>query len=75
MIEYWKILGLVSNSPRLCSMFGFDPGTDVLGFCGEFWCPSGLVTNEQKNWFLTVKGPCGALFLWVRDWAILCVIA
>ena len=40
-----KILGLnvgmfgtVSGSPRLCLRIGFDPRTDVFGFCCVFWC-------------------------------------
>ena len=29
---------------------------------------------EPKKWFMVVKGPRGALFMWVKDLAILCVI-
>ena len=28
-----KFLRTVSGSPRLCLRFGFDPETDVFGFC------------------------------------------
>ena len=34
--------------------FGFDPGTDVFGFCGVFWYPNNSVTN--------CEGTRGALF-------------
>ena len=27
--------------------FGFDPGTDVFGFCGVFWYHSNSVTNRE----------------------------
>ena len=40
-----KILGLivgmfriVSGSSGKCSRIGFDPGTNVFGFCCVFWC-------------------------------------
>ena len=31
------------------SRFGFDPETDVLGFCCVFWYHIDSVTNETKN--------------------------
>ena len=34
--------------------FGFDPRTDVFGFCGVFWYPNNSVTNRE--------GTIGALF-------------
>ena len=34
--------------------FGFDPGTDVFGFCDVFWYPNNSVTNRE--------GTRGALF-------------
>ena len=42
--------------------FGFDPGTDVFEFCSVFWYHSNLLMNGTKKWFMTVKGPRGALF-------------
>ena len=47
--------------------FGFDPKTDVFGFCGVFWYHSNSVTNREG----TKKCPslCGS-----EIWAILCVI-
>ena len=27
--------------------FGFDPGTDVFGFCGVFWYHNNLVMNQE----------------------------
>ena len=29
--------------------FGFDPGTDVFGFCGVFWYPNNSVTNREET--------------------------
>ena len=47
--------------------FGFDPGTDVFGFCGVFWYLSNSMTNRK----LTKKCPvlCGS-----KIWVILCVM-
>ena len=28
-------------------MFGFDPETDVFGFCGVFWYHSNSMTNSE----------------------------
>ena len=39
--------------------FGFDPGIDVLRFCGVFWYPNNSVMNRE--------GTRGAIFLWVRE--------
>ena len=67
-------MGLFSNSPirifetifgqsRTVLGFGFDLGTDVLGFCCVFWYHCNLLMNGKKNkWFMDVKGPRGALF-------------
>ena len=30
-------------------MFGFDPGTDVFGFCGVFWYRSNSVMNREET--------------------------
>ena len=47
--------------------FGFDPETDVFGFCGVFWYHSNSVTNH--------KGTKRCLVLYGSEiWAILCVI-
>ena len=27
--------------------FGFDPGTDVFGFCGVFWNPNNSIMNRE----------------------------
>ena len=29
--------------------FGFDPGTDVFGFCGVFWYNSNTMTNREET--------------------------
>ena len=29
--------------------FGFDPGTDMFGFCGVFWYHSNSVTNRERT--------------------------
>ena len=47
--------------------FGFDPRTDVFGFCGVFWYHSNLVTNHE--------GTKRCLVLYGSEiWAILCVL-
>ena len=47
--------------------FGFDPDTEVFGFCGVFWYHNNLVTNRE--W--TKR----CLVLCVSEiWVILCVI-
>ena len=47
--------------------FGFNPGTDVFGFCGEFWYHSNSMTNRE----VTKRCPvlCGS-----EIWTILCVM-
>ena len=47
--------------------FGFDPGTDVFGFCGMFWYHSNSGTNRQG----TKRCP---ILYGSESWAILCVI-
>ena len=43
--------------------FGFDPETNVFGFCFVFWYHCNLLMNGTKiKWFMVVKGPRGALF-------------
>ena len=52
---------------RTMLRFGFDPGTDVFGFCGVSWYHSNSVTNpERTKGFLVLYGS--------EIWAILCVI-
>ena len=62
-----KFSGLFADNPdRIFEQswtvlrFGFDPGTDVFGFCGVFWYPNNSVRNREG----TKRVPC---FLWVRD--------
>ena len=47
--------------------FGFDPGTNVFGFCGVFWYPNNSVTNCEG----TKRCP---ILCESEIWAILCVI-
>ena len=47
--------------------FGFDPGTDVFGFCGVFWYHSNSITNREGT------KRCPVLY-GSEIWAILCVI-
>ena len=47
--------------------FGFDPGTDVFGFCGVFWYHSNLVMNREGT------KRCPVLYGF-EIWAILCVL-
>ena len=73
-----EFLGLFSNSPnrifrtvfgqfRTEFGFGFDPETDICGFCGVFWYHSNLVMNRE--------GTKRCLVLYESEiWAILCVI-
>ena len=42
-----KIFGTVFEQSRIVLRFGFDPGTDVFGFCGVFWYHSNSVTNRE----------------------------
>ena len=47
--------------------FGFDPRTDVFGFCDVFWYHSNSVTNREG----TKRYP---VLYGSKIWAILCVI-
>ena len=53
--------------------FGFDPETDVFGFCCVFWYHCNLLMNGGKKWFMAVKGPRGALFYVDRRIGPFCV--
>ena len=44
----FKFLGLVTDSSELFE-FGFDPKTDVFGFCWVFWCHSDSLMNGTKK--------------------------
>ena len=67
--------GTGSRQSRTVLSLGFDPGTDVFGFCCVFWYHCDSVTNGTKKWFIVVKGSRGVLFLWAKIGVILCVIA
>ena len=69
-----KIFRTGSGQSQTMLRFGFDPRTDVFGFCCEFWYHSDMVTNETKNGSQQWKGPKGALFVWVRDLGPFCVL-
>ena len=47
--------------------FGFDPETDVFGFCGVFWYHTNSVTNREGTKRCLVL--CGS-----EIWPILCVL-
>ena len=47
--------------------FGFDPETDVFGFCGVFWYPNNSMMNREET------KRC-LIFYGSEIWAILCVI-
>ena len=47
--------------------FGFDPRTEVFGFCGVFWYHSNSMMNRER----TKKCP---VLYGFGIWAILCVI-
>ena len=79
---FWTVLteflGLCSNSPGLNFRtifgqfqikfgFGFNPETDVFGFCVVFWYPNNSVTNREGTKRCPVL--CGS-----EIWGILCVM-
>ena len=41
------IFGTIFGQSWTVLRFGFDPGTDVFGFCGVFWYPNNLVINRE----------------------------
>ena len=41
------IFGTVFRQSWTVLRFGFDPWTDVFGFCGVFWYHSNSVTNRK----------------------------
>ena len=42
-----RIFGTVFGQSGTRLRFGFDPGTDVFGFCGVFWYPNNSLTNRE----------------------------
>ena len=48
------IFGTIFGQSWTVLRFGFDPGTDVFGFCDVFWYHNNKVTNR--------KGTSGVLF-------------
>ena len=63
-----RIFGTVFEQSGTWLGFGFDPGTDVFGFCGVFWYYSNSVTNREGT------KRCSVVY-GSEIWAILCVIA
>ena len=61
------IFGTVFGQSRTMLRFGFDPGTDVFGFCSVFWYHSNSVTKCEKTKRCPVLYGSGI-------WVILCVI-
>ena len=57
------IFGTIFRQSWTVLRFGFDPGTDVFGFCGVFWYPNNSVTNrEVTRGVLFYVGPIFGLF-------------
>ena len=44
-----RIFGTVFGQSRIVLRFGFDPGTDVFGFCCVFWYHNNLLMNGTKK--------------------------
>ena len=42
-----RIFGTIFGQSRTVLRFGFDPRTDVFGFCGVFWYHSNSVANRE----------------------------
>ena len=61
------IFGTIFRQFRTVLRFGFDPGTDVFGFCGVFQYHSNSVTNSEGT------KRCLALYEY-EIWVILCVL-
>ena len=61
------ILGTIFGQSWTVLRFGFDPETDVFGFCGVFWHPNNSVMNREG----TKRRP---IFYGSEIWVILCVI-
>ena len=61
------IFGIVFGQSRTVLRFGFNPGTDVVEFCGVFWYYSNSVTNRERT------KRCHVLY-GSEIWVILCVL-
>ena len=69
-----RIFETVYGQSRTVLRFGFDPETDVLGFCCVFWYNCNLLMNgTKKKWFMAVKGPKDALFYMGSRFGQFCV--
>ena len=62
-----RIFRTIFRQFRIVLRFGFDPGTDVFGFCGVFWYHINLMANREGT------KRCPVLY-GSEIWAILCVI-
>ena len=51
---------------RIGLRFGFDPETDVFGFCSVFWYHSKVTNSEGTKRYLVLYGS--------EIWAILCIL-
>ena len=71
MKNFWTGSGQFQTLLR----FGFDPGTNVFGFCYVFWYHSDSVTNRTKKMVHDREGTkrCPVLY-GSKIWVILCVI-
>ena len=61
-------MGIVFGQSRILLRFGFDPGTNIFGFCGVFWYSNNSMTNYEGTKRCPVL--CGS-----EIWVMLCVIA
>ena len=62
-----KIFGTIFKQSETGLRFGFDPETDVFGFCGVFWYQSNSMTNHEG----TKRYP---VLYGSEIWTILCAI-
>ena len=62
-----RIFGTIFGQFGIVLRFGFDPETDVFGFCGVFWYHSNSVMNHEG----TKRCP---ILYGSEIWVILCVI-
>ena len=62
-----KIFETVFGQSQTVLRFGFDPKTDVFGFCGVFWFHNNSVMNREWT------KRCPVLY-GSEIWVILCVI-
>ena len=62
-----RIFGTIFGQSQTEFGFGFNPGTDVFGFCGVFWYHSNSMMTREGTKRCPVL--CGS-----EIWAILCII-